>query len=51
MQLLRMSSTASLILSMQHSLLVNPEAAALMEEDAGKLLSCNKCVDADEDDS
>ena len=37
LQLVRMSSTMSLILSMNHSLIMVPDGAStLMEEDAGK---------------
>jgi len=36
MQLVRMSSTMSLILSMNHSLIMSPESSALMEEDQGR---------------
>jgi hypothetical protein len=38
LQLLRTSSTMSLMLSMNHALLMSPEASALLEEDAGKFL-------------
>ncbi|TNV71786.1 hypothetical protein FGO68_gene4628 [Halteria grandinella] len=41
LQLVRMSSTMSLILSMNHSLIISPESSAVQEEDA----------DAEEDDS
>lgn len=43
----------SLILSMNHSLLINPEASALQEEDAGKFhLSSNFInIEAEEEDS
>lgn len=38
MQLLRMSSTMSLMISMNNVLIMNPDASALQEEDAGKLI-------------
>ena len=37
MQLMRISSSMSLVLSMQASLMLNPEAGALLEDENGKI--------------
>jgi hypothetical protein len=39
------------MLSMNHALLINPEASALLEEDAGKYLLKWYNIEAEEDDS
>ncbi|CDW71579.1 UNKNOWN [Stylonychia lemnae] len=51
LQLVRMSSTMSLILSMNNSLLLNPDAASMIEEDQGKLSNQLMIIEVEEDDS
>jgi hypothetical protein len=41
----------SLILSMNHALLMSPDASALLEEDAGKFLLYKDLLEAEDDDS
>lgn len=51
MQLVRMSSTMSLLVAMNHSLVIMPDSSTLQEEDLGKKYLNNLSIDQDEDDS